>query len=67
MTFAQFCNELAIVPAPYGKPDSVARLVFADDIPDKWALFHLDDYRVSSAVSGPGYVLVPRTINALES
>lgn len=52
----------------YGKEPGVY-LVFESDVPsnaDKWELFHLADYVVSSAVSGPAYVLTPRenTTNA---
>lgn len=36
--------------------------VFSDDltVPEKVALFHLADYVVSSSVSGPSYIMVPR-------
>ena len=45
---------------------NAARTVYvhAGDCPDLWALFHLDDYRVTSAVSGPGYYLTEKTATA---
>ena len=70
MTFAEFCAGLDLRPMVYGKPDSVARLVFERDVPmpmlgderpNRWDMYHLDDFHVSSVVSGPGYVLVPRS------
>ena len=70
-TFAAFRKRYGIRPNPYGKlsieaskrGEEVCHLVFADDVPRdaRWDLFHLRDFVVSSSVSGPGYVLCPRS------
>ena len=38
-------------------PGSTAVYIYS---PGDWHLFHLTDYAVASAVSGPGYYLTPR-------
>lgn len=61
-TLAEFAKELNIPLRPFGKSE-VSYHVFDREVPlerDKWELFHLSDYAVSSAVSGPAYVLTPR-------
>ena len=51
------------VPLGYHGPPTRERMVFDHDltIDGPRGLFILDDYVVSAAVSGPAYVLVPRT------
>ena len=63
MTLKEFCaNDIRTVP--FGRDGAL--LMFAADVPTglRWALFHLEDWCVSSCVSGPGYVLVPREVRA---
>jgi hypothetical protein len=43
-------------PILYG-PDGIVR-IFADRL--DWRFYHLDDFVVSSALSGPSYLLIPR-------
>jgi len=65
MTFTQFCQEYHIPDRVCGT-NKLGRIVYVFDLDShKGAcqdLFRLSDYVVSSAVSGPGYVLVPRTV-----
>lgn len=61
MIFADFMGQHDIPLRPYGRRADCF-LLFASEVPAnaKWDLYHLDDYYVSSAVSGPGYVLCGR-------
>ncbi len=62
MTLAEWLRKYSAQDRPYGS-NSATRHLFSGDIPHedaRWELFHLTDYVVSSAVSGPAYVLVQR-------
>lgn len=67
MTLAEFLTQLGTVRRPYGRSDSLAVLVFDIELghdPDKKnriQLYSLSDYVVTSVVSGPGFVLSPRS------
>jgi hypothetical protein len=65
MTFTQFRQKYHIPNRVCGI-NKLGRIVYDFDFDShkgaRQDLFRLSDYFVSSAVSGPGYVLVPRTV-----
>lgn len=62
MTLRDWLDETGAHSQRYGRPDSTAVQVFykpTHRTPD-WRLYRLDDYLLSSHVSGPSVVLIPR-------
>jgi hypothetical protein len=60
-TLENFLNETRATLRPYGTDGSY--LVLIKEIPSGsfFDLYHLIDYVVSAAISGPGYIMSPRT------
>ncbi len=60
MTLHDFLTEHGTRTMAYGN-DGYSRLIFERDYPRaaSWDLFHLSDFVIVAAVSGPGFVLVP--------
>jgi hypothetical protein len=62
MTLDEYCAKHGLRTHPYGNDG--ARMVFASDLPAGPAtsdLWHLTDWFVSAAISGPAYALSPRS------
>lgn len=64
-TLAGWAAAFNVPVAPYGSNWATpSKIVFERDLPHgtaKWELFHLTDYAVTATVSGPAYVLMPRS------
>jgi hypothetical protein len=60
MTLHDYLTQHSAMTHTYGA-DGRSRMLFERDVPREslWDLFHLSDFVVSAAVSGPAYVLYP--------
>jgi hypothetical protein len=58
VNLSQWCESHNVRPEPCQYGSTLCVRVFVAI--GYYDLFHLDDYRVLSAVSGPSYLLVPR-------